>query len=394
MIISVTNKFVKRSCTSVSRCGLTRELVRPVQHHHYPRGSKGEKKVIHSAITEKPSTKFGEADRPFLGGLGFDRLMAVLISCLIGGIYVDGWAHVHGLVDKTFFTPWHGLLYGADFVCALTLAAVVGINHQRGWPWLRAIPHGYEFSMLGAPLFLVAGVGDLIWHTLFGIEANVDALLSPTHLLLAFSVLLILAGPLRAAWQRTDAASTHSWRTLLPALVSLLAVFSLFTFFTRFAHPFAWTVLVTDGRTNGEHAWGVAAVLLQAAILMGLLLFALRRWHLPLGTFTFVFTLNAVLVGLKDDAVFLIPAVLLAGGTADLLAWFLRPAVGRVAALRVFAFCVPVVYYLGYFLTLWLTSRIAWSIHLWLGSLVMAGIIGLTLSYLLLPPASSLKYEE
>lgn len=349
--------------------------------------------MIHSAVKEKQATPFDGADRPFIGGLGFDRLMAVLISCLLSGFYIDGWAHVHGLVDKTFFTPWHGLLYASYFVCTLALAIAVGINHLRGWPWLSAIPRGYELSLLGGPLFLIGGVGDLIWHTLFGFDVNIEALLSPTHLLLAFSALLILAGPLRAAWQRTDPVNTHNWRTLLPALLSLLAVFSIFTFFTRFAHPFSWTVLVTDGLTNQEKIRGVAAIVLQAVILMGFLLFALRRWHLPLGTFTLVFTLNAVLVGLKDDAVFLVPAVLLAGGAVDLLYWFLRPAVGRVATLRLFAFSVPVVYYLGYFITLMLTSGITWSIHLWLGSIVMAGVIGLTLSYILLPPACPLEYE-
>ncbi len=290
-------------------------------------------------------------------------------------------------------TPWHGLLYGAYFVCALALAAAVVINHVRGWPWLRAIPQGYELSLLGVPLFLAAGAGDLVWHTLFGFEVNIEALLSPTHLLLASSAILIMAGPFRAAWQRTDAVNAHNWRTLFPALLSLLIVFSVFTFFTRFAHPFSWTSLVTDGLTNEEKSRGVGAILLQAAILMGFLLFAMRRWRLPLGTFTLVFTLNAVLVGLKDDKVFLIPAVLLAGVAVDLLYWYLRPAVGRVAVLRLFAFSVPVVYYLGYFITLMLTSGITWSIHLWLGSIVMAGIIGLTLSYILLPPASPLKYE-
>src|SRR5207247_8511354 len=114
-----------------------------------------------------------------------------------------------------------------------------------------------------------------------------------------------------------------------------------------------------------------------SASLIGFVLVGMRRWRLPLGTCTLVFTLNAVLAGVA----------------VDLLYWYLRPAVGRVAVLRLFAFSVPVVYYLGYFITLMLTSGITWSIHLWLGSIVMAGIIGLTLSYILLPPASPLKYE-
>ena len=42
--------------------------------------------------------------------------------------------------------------------------------------------------------------------------------------------------------------------------------------------------------------------------------------------------------------------------------------------------------FLFYFLDLMVTQGIIWSIHLWLGSCVMAGIVGLVLSYLLAPP--------
>ena len=56
--------------------------------------------------------------------------------------------------------------------------------------------------------------------TLFGFEVNIEALLSPTHLLLASSAILIMAGPFRAAWQRTDAVNAHNWRTLFPALLA------------------------------------------------------------------------------------------------------------------------------------------------------------------------------
>jgi hypothetical protein len=53
--------------------------------------------------------------------------------------------------------------------------------------------------------------------------------------------------------------------------------------------------------------------------------------------------------------------------------------------LHLFAFVVPTVLYLFYFLALILTSGIAWSIHLWLGSTLMAGIVGVLLSYVWVP---------
>ena len=39
------------------------------------------------------------------------------------------------------------------------------------------------------------------------------------------------------------------------------------------------------------------------------------------------------------------------------------------------------------FLGLQLTGGIGWSIHLWLGSIVVAGIVGLLLSFLVVPPS-------
>jgi hypothetical protein len=30
----------------------------------------------------------------------------------VGGIFLDGWAHAHGRVDESLFTPWHAVLAG------------------------------------------------------------------------------------------------------------------------------------------------------------------------------------------------------------------------------------------------------------------------------------------
>jgi len=327
-----------------------------------------------------------------IGGIGFDRLMAVLCCGFVGGIYLDGWAHDHGLVDQTFFTPWHALLYAAYLTCALALLGAVIINRRRSQSWRTAIPQGYELALLGVPLFLAAGEGDLVWHTLFGFEVGIEPLLSPSHLLLAFSGILIQSSPLRAAWRRADPVAIHGWGTLLPALLSLLAVFSIFTFFTEFAHPLVHPRLVQAARSDEEQSWGVANVLVQATILMGFVLLALRRWRLPLGTFTLILTLNGALMSVLLDQQRLIPGIFLAGIFADLLYLAVKPAAERVAALRLFAFCVPLLYFLGYFVTLMLTGGSNWSIHLWLGASIMTGVIGLGLSYLLVPPASPVMY--
>ena len=321
-----------------------------------------------------------------IGGLGFDRLMALVSCWFIAGVFLDGWAHTHGLVDRTFFTPWHAVLYSGYFANAIVLTIATVLNHWRGWLWLKAIPQGYTLALFGVPLFMVAGVGDLIWHTLFGFEVGIEPLLSPTHLLLAFSGLLMMSGPLRAIWLRSDADVAPDWRTLLPAVLALMATLSTFTFFTTFAHPIVDVWLVTHIVNDSQKSRAVAGILLQTVLLMGVLFVALRRWRLPPGSLTLIIVVNASLMMVFSDSYYLIPGVLLAGLVADVLFWRLQPSEERVEALRVFAFAVPTVFYLLYFATLEIRDGITWSIHLWLGSIVMAGIVGLLLSYVMASP--------
>lgn len=338
----------------------------------------------------RPLTTPGQQGRR-VAGLRFDRLITVFICWFLGGLFLDAWAHAHSLVDSTFFTPWHAVLYAGYAACAVVLTVAVFTNRRRGYAWRQVIPDGYEISVLGVPLFACAGVGDLTWHTLFGFEVGIEPLLSPTHLLLALGGLQIMSGPFRAAWTRAEAEPGQRWATLFPAIISLTAMLSLFTFFTSFAHPFVQTGLLTDAWvSDAEKSRGAAAVLLQAAILMGIILLALRRWRLPVGTLTLVLTLNIALMSVFGQAnqYQLIPLALLSGIIADALLWYLKPSISRPAALRFFAFTVPVVFYLDYFVPIMIQHNgIGWSIHLWLGSTVMAGIVGLLLSYLLMPPS-------
>src|SRR5215467_3335240 len=105
--------------------------------------------------------------------------MGTLALFLVCGLYLDGWAHGHGKVDKSFFTPWHGVLYSMFFVSAIILWATLYRNHARGYAWSKAIPSGYGLSLIATPLFIMAGAADLVWHTLFGFEVGIETLLSP-----------------------------------------------------------------------------------------------------------------------------------------------------------------------------------------------------------------------
>lgn len=330
----------------------------------------------------------------FIEGIGFDRLMAALTCWFIGGLFLDGWAHDHGFVDNTFFTPWHGVLYSGYFSTAISLIVVTLINHRRGRGWLQAIPQGYTLALLGVPLFTAAGLGDLLWHTLFGFEVGIEPLLSPSHLVLALAGILMAMGPLRATWLRPTSSYNSRWKELLPALLALLAVFSVLTFFTTYAHPLVEVRLVTHAANNSSKSYGVAGILLQTALLMGMLFVMMRRWRLPVGSLTLLIAVNSALMTVFANDYYLIPTALIAGITADLLYWKLRPSTKNVEGLRIFAFCVPLVYYLLYFGTLEITSGITWTIHLWLGAPIIAGVVGLFMSYIMAPPVAPAEALE
>jgi hypothetical protein len=321
-----------------------------------------------------------------VGGLRFDWLAVGTSAWLLGGLFLDGWAHNHGKVDNTFFTPWHAVLYSGYLVTGLVLIGTMILNRSRGHSWGRALPSGYQLSLLGAALFGFGGAFDLGWHSIFGFEVSTEALLSPAHLLLATGIVLMVTGPARAAWRRVQSGG---WTTLLPMLLSATMFLSALTFMGQFIHPFVSPWIATGSRpgnaTEIRLASGVAAVLLQSAVLMGLLMFLLRRWRLPFGSLTLILTLNAALMATQHDTYYLIAVAALGGLTADLLAWRLKPSATRTGALRLFAFVVPVVLYGLYFATLALTSRIWWSVHMWTGTVVLAGVVSLLLSYLVAP---------
>lgn len=322
-----------------------------------------------------------------LGGLGFDWVMVLIFSWPLIGAYSDAWAHNHLPIDD-FFTPWHGILYSGFLAAGVTMFAVPLINMRRGVSWRQALPVGYGLSFLGVLVVFIGGPGDLLWHTVFGIEKDMDAAFSPTHLLIAVAIGLIVSGPLRAAWHR-DTGQAPSFSSLLPGLISLAFMLSTITLITQFAHPYFFTWAAVGDQTADPDTGrmiGALDILFQTGVLMGVLFVALRRWRLPFGALTLVFAINVIALSFMRDHYFLIAGAVLAGLVADVLLRFLQPSAVNSRALRLFAFVVPVVWMLFYFGALMLNTGIWWSIHMWLGVTAWAGVAGLLLSYVAVPP--------
>ncbi len=162
--------------------------------------------------------------------------MAILALVLMGGVVQDGWAHGHGLVDQSFLTPWHAILYGTMVLNGIVLGAIAVRSVMRGYPLRYALPFGYWTSLIGVILFACGGVFDLWWHTRYGIEADITALISPSHLWLALGGGLVFCGPLISIAARFG-PQAGGWRTAGPAILSAAALLALLGFLTQYAQP-------------------------------------------------------------------------------------------------------------------------------------------------------------
>lgn len=310
-----------------------------------------------------------------------DAIAAVLVLGLVSGLTLDIWAHhnVPGL--ESFFTPWHGVMYGAYALTALFLAG----SYLRG-----ALPPGYGLALLGVVAFAIGGGGDMLWHEIFGIELDLEAAVSPSHLFLALGGGLMVSGPLRAAWLRPGSPRGLGW---LPPLLSLALTLTLLTQLTEYVNAYSrWWAAGSPPATDRQLAQmvGLAGIFVQATLLYGAVLLLLRRWRPPIGAVTFVFGVNA-LFGSFPHEVYPSVAVALAGGlVADVLIAALAPAPERPAALRTFAFLAPIGLYAIYFAALAALDGVWWSVPMWSGAIVLAGVFVLLLSLLVAPERRAL----
>lgn len=352
-------------------------------------------------VTSLDSKSPNYCRRP-VGGLRFDLPVSLLSLWLVAGLFFDGFAH-HNLPDslETFLTPWHGFLYSGFLALAGFILFHQARNMLNGYTVSRALPAGYTFTLLGIAVFGLGGVGDGLWHTLFGIEEGVEALLSPTHLLLAGGGLLLSTGPLRAAIRRSAESTKPTWKNLFPALLSATYFLSVLTFFTEYANTLVSPERVVetpfinqpDVFVHSYTALGVVGVLLPAALLVGVLLFLVRRWSLPTGALALVVSGNGLLMALFHyHEITTYPQVLipiLAGGPIAELAYaWLKPTAERERRLRAFAFLVPFALYATFFAVLTLATGVWWTVHMLAGAPLLAGSVGLLLSFLATPPVN------
>jgi hypothetical protein len=306
----------------------------------------------------------------------------ILAAWLMVGAVLDAWAHANLSILEMFFTPWHSVLYSGFVATGAWIGWQIVRAQQSGRRGLDAVPIGYGWGLIGLAVFVVGGVCDMLWHTVFGIEQGVEAALSPTHQILIIGTLLVLSSPFRAAWTADPMHHEPRYRAFLPAVLSL-------TFVTmNVALIVVWLTTFRTGAPATNFGTGITSILVTNVLLVAPVLLMIRRWVLPIVMVTTLFTVMTVFLSAVDTWArpWLIMAVAAAGLAIDLLLRVLRPSPERTTAFWAIGFVVPLVLWGAWFTATALAEGIDWSVELWSGTLVWTGMLGLALSLLMVPP--------
>ena len=316
-----------------------------------------------------------------LVGPRLDAAVTALVLLSVVVFLLDVRSHMAGLdfAEEGFATPEHTVIYGGVALAAVLVVVVTVARGRESAGWVAAVPEGYGLGFVGLGLFILGGPGDFLWHMTFGAEADIEALVSPTHLLLATGAVLFGTSPLRASWRRKDAVGPLAqFAVAVPAAL----VLTVFTGFTLYTHP----AVVLPGTGHTRTALALAGLQLNAALLAGTVLLLVGRFRLGTGWFTVLVGFNGAAMTVLGESFFLLPAYLLAGAVADLVSATFRPSGDRPLAMRVLGATLPGTLAATHFATLWLRGVLRWSVHLWAGGVFLATVAGLLVSYLVVPP--------
>ncbi len=343
-----------------------------------------------TVVREAPAASPGTAPRAFN--------VAVLVTSLwfFGGLLLDGWAHNHlDLSKEGFFTPYHAVFYSGFVALASVLGFGAWRNRAPGKPWYASFPAGYETMAIGIAIFALGGVLDMFWHLAFGIEQDVQALFSPTHLMLAVGGATMMIGTIRSSLARPD---DRTWQQRFPELLALALLGTLITFFCMWAFTTGAGIAADphrlypglspdalDDMRDLRIQNGIAAVILRSLVMAGLAGWAARRLRLPFGAIALLVAVPNVLIAFMlkpsiPSVLIVLVSALIAGFAGD----FALARWGRLDGAswrsRTFAFGLPFVFWAVYLSIAYVTGGgFWWSPHVAYGAPVIGGLFGLML---------------
>lgn len=330
--------------------------------------------------------------------LAFDYAVGVCCVWIAGGFFLDAWAHGHVPVES-FFTPYHAAFYSGMLALVLVFAGFATRNHRRGYPWGGALPRPYRIALAGLPIFVAAGLGDMIWHRIFGLEEGVDALLSPTHQVMGLGIFFLAVGPIRSVL--ADRARSTSLGLQAPLALGLATWLLLAHFGTSYAldpaagrvdapppiGPFTPDYLTALSIGYYKVSLGVLVVIFESALVSGFALWMVSRIRPVPGMLTLVYVAG----GLPPAAAFTnhsnllavaVVQAILTGIVADAFVARRDPRPEHGAVFRTFAAIVPMTYAGAYLAATALWGGLWWDWNVALGAWIWSGVTGYVLGLL------------
>ena len=324
-----------------------------------------------------------------------DAALVVLMVCNVVttvGLAGDIARHLQNPDDLEgdFLSSWHLVLYGGVTAVALWL----GVGAWRHGPrFLRSVGTttvGFGFLALGGP-------ADAIWHEVFGTEANVEALVSPPHLLVFTGLALLLASPVVVLWRRpTTRLGLVPSLIALSSAVSVVLVTSLFTgFLTPLASGLSLQVgyqepVVGESFLEYDQVRGLGIAVWTSAVLVAAFTVVLVRFKpMPGLVGLSVFLCGAPALAITDPAVIrpLVLGYAMAGLVTEAMTWLVgRPTLGRLGA-TANGFLLPSMLWASTFALLAQEGRLGWSQALWGGTILLSGMVGAAVAALVALPA-------
>lgn len=332
-------------------------------------------------------------------------LLGIFSIWLMIGLFIDGWAHVNrtAQANETFATPWHFNVYAALIALNGWVFLVSLRNLRTARSVVGAIPQGWGWSAIGSLVYAISTAVDIAWHAAFGVEADLDQLSSPPHIGLFLGGILFTTTGLRV-YAPSQIQRVISWKDHLPLLLSVISFSSLILFFFGPYNGYrsSYKLYNPDGQEQAEQILAIGNTYIVVAITIATPLYLLRRYRHGFAVSQFVAMVTAPLV--LGTLSFVIPRdvdpqyyLVASSAVPALLAGFLAQSLRRSdGTLSATAFRVVAAVLAGgltgtMFTAMAVLVGFGWSIETFLGPIFWSALLGLALSFLIVPHADAVS---
>jgi len=328
-----------------------------------------------------------------IGGVWNDLIIIATLYWLVIGIGIDVWAHFNGHTDNTFWTPWHGILYsGLLAVIAATLRIPI-LNARHGYQVEKIVPPGYQWTMLGTIVSVIGGLADVAWHLAFGVETNIASQYSPSHLLLAIGLILLMSGPFTALLLRSRVGKQLTWSSALAGILSFGGSWAFLRALLLYLSPYEsvlpsaqlYKAMIDQNNTFERLAIALGTSSLYWEVLFFIVPFILigKRIRLPFGGWTLMYIIGPILLSAVQFHFQALPAALLIGLAMDVVAWRTDLRKTTKTCLSLISAGLGSFFGLAYFISLALNGGSWYVVHVWTGTIFICGALGAAIAIIM-----------